>query len=522
MEGLNAYPSQNLQGMLTQLEQAQLVRRLPDEESQYLFKHALTQDSAYQSLLLKTRRELHEQVAEAYEAFYAERLDEFASLLAHHFAEAGNDTRLVEYAIRAGDNAAALSAFPEANAHYAQALEALSHLPDDASHLRVRIDTLVKRNAVSFTSANPLQNLASLRAAESLAASLVRADEPLPMDRLRLARVQLWIGRMYLYGVERRGALENAQQVLPVAQQLDDQELGALALTLMARAFLWSGKFDQAQSLLEQALEPFAQKKNWTEWILTKALLGVALAARGEYRRGLVEEEHALARGNEFHPLSGEGLTYALLAMVHLMGGDIQQMLRVSRDAVQLSVASGSVLPTYSAFATRAWAESRLGQHDAAQQSMNEAEKISNAFGGRYLLDDWRAAIKSEMAFNARRFAEAVTQAGAAVEIAQSVDGTFAEALAHRVWASALLERNPSQWDIAETHFASSVQLLDAGDARLEAARTRVAWGKMLLARSDSAGAREHFEKAAAQFQTSGLVRELGETRALLGVNAGD
>ncbi|MGE5265425.1 MAG: hypothetical protein ACM3S0_18755, partial [Acidobacteriota bacterium] len=77
---------------LSQLESAQLVRRIGDEEDAYIFKHALTQDTAYQSLLLKRRREIHRLVAHAYEAQYGDRcLDDYAGILAQHYAEAGDD-----------------------------------------------------------------------------------------------------------------------------------------------------------------------------------------------------------------------------------------------------------------------------------------------------------------------------------------------------------------------------------------------------------------------------------------------
>jgi len=86
----------NLGGTLTQLETAQLVRRL-GEEAMYMFRHALTQDATYQSLLLKQRREMHLQVAQAYEELFAHRLDEFAPVLGLHFALAGERDKAVFY-----------------------------------------------------------------------------------------------------------------------------------------------------------------------------------------------------------------------------------------------------------------------------------------------------------------------------------------------------------------------------------------------------------------------------------------
>ena len=126
---------------LEQLENAQLVRQNPDEDLSYNFKHALTQDVTYDLLLLKKRREVHRRVAEAYEQFYAGSLDQFAALLTQHYRAAEDDGKTVEYAIRAGVHAGRLGAEPEARAHYALALQALSHLPDTEGNRR---DTLTR------------------------------------------------------------------------------------------------------------------------------------------------------------------------------------------------------------------------------------------------------------------------------------------------------------------------------------------------------------------------------------------
>ncbi len=87
---------------LAQLENDDFIRRLDEQEIAYLFKHILTQESAYQSLLVKKRREVHLLVAQAYEKFYPDRLDEDAALLAQHYAHAGDDAKTLEYSIRAG------------------------------------------------------------------------------------------------------------------------------------------------------------------------------------------------------------------------------------------------------------------------------------------------------------------------------------------------------------------------------------------------------------------------------------
>src|SRR4030095_14533711 len=99
---------------LTILESADLIRPLRDSEYAYLFKHILTQETAYSSLLRQDRRQLHRRIAAIYETLFAGQLDDYLSLLAFHYGEAGDVTKAVEYLSRYGERAMQISAFPEA------------------------------------------------------------------------------------------------------------------------------------------------------------------------------------------------------------------------------------------------------------------------------------------------------------------------------------------------------------------------------------------------------------------------
>lgn len=498
------------------LEDAQLVRRAPDEDLSYLFKHTLTQEVTYDSLLLRKRSEVHRRVAEAYERMHGDGLDQFAALLAQHYSAAGDNGKLVEYAIRAGDHAARLGGDPEARAHYAMAIQALSRLPDTVDNRRAHVDTLIKRTAVSFGSASPEQNLANLREAESLVENLLYSDATSPEDRLRLARVHAWRARIHFIGQERMAALEDFGQVLPVAEELGDEELASFTTNMMARIWLWGGEFGRALPLLQQAVKVPEQRQDWTEWILTGSLIGVALAARGEYAAGVREAERALARANDLHHLNGAAIASSSLALVHMLGGSNQAALETSRAAVQMGAASGNEVSIFNASVTQAWAESRLGEHQAARESVAQAEAVARKLGGHLFFDDWLAAIKVELALNARQIEEAITRAEEAIGFVRSVGGKFAEGIVQRAWGKALIALDRPHMAEAEAHLSRSLDLFDSGGAVLEAARTHVAWGRALLARGNADAAREHFAKAAAQFDASGLTQELEETKHLV------
>jgi class 3 adenylate cyclase/tetratricopeptide (TPR) repeat protein len=114
---------------LSDLVEVELIRerrRLPELE--YIFKHALVQEATYDSVLLQRRRELHRRVAECIEGLFADRLDEFFGVIAHHYAQAEDWDKVQAYLLKAGDEAGRIAADTEALAYYRGAMDAYARV----------------------------------------------------------------------------------------------------------------------------------------------------------------------------------------------------------------------------------------------------------------------------------------------------------------------------------------------------------------------------------------------------------
>jgi tetratricopeptide (TPR) repeat protein len=122
----------DLEQELEHLQSAALiqeVQRIPELE--YIFKHALAQEAAYQGILLEERREVHARVGSAIETLMVDRLDEFYGLLAYHYTAAEQWEQAQEYLFKAGDQAGRMAADAEALDHYRQAMEAYARVHGD-------------------------------------------------------------------------------------------------------------------------------------------------------------------------------------------------------------------------------------------------------------------------------------------------------------------------------------------------------------------------------------------------------
>jgi len=251
------------------------------------------------------------------------------------------------------------------------------------------------------------------------------------------------------------------------------------------------------------------------EAVLSHGMLGWVLAVRGDYAAGIAEGERALNMAVQAGSLTGRGLSGMCLSLIALAGGDNARLLEMSRATLDAAEKAGDHLLLYVANADRAWAASRAGNHAAAAESMARSKQIGEQSGGQLTFADEIEVASAEIALNAGRAAEALELSERAAKSARSMEDIYAEGLAHRVWAIALVAVDPPQYDLSGLHYGESLRLFEEGDARLEAARTHAAWGKMLRQCGNESAAREHFERAAAQFEKSGLERELRETRQL-------
>ena len=141
LQAVSPLDEPTLQQRLAQLVDAELVyqRGLPPQ-SRYVFKHALIQDAAYQSLLRSTRQQYHQHIAEVLEARFPETVETQPELVAHHYTEAGLATYALPYWQQAGQRANERSAHVEAIGHLTKGLEVLIALPDMPERARQELD----------------------------------------------------------------------------------------------------------------------------------------------------------------------------------------------------------------------------------------------------------------------------------------------------------------------------------------------------------------------------------------------
>lgn len=506
-----------LEADLGHLEREELIYELRrDPELEYVFKHALTQEVAYESLLLPQRRDLHARVGTALEQLVADRLSEFHAVLGGHFLRGEVWDKASEHFMRAGDAAKRLHAYAEARLHYAKALQALASLPPTVETRRRIVDVTLNKMAVSWGAEDPERNLARLAEVESVASAISDSGGASAPDRVRLARIHYWMGRIHYYRDQPREAIAYFQQVLAVGQELNDEELLAIPLAVMGRALVIQGHFGKALPTLARAIAPLEKADEWLDWAFSKAYLGVALTATGQHSAGLAETTLALARARETKNPTAVAGCLIVLAFQSFMSRDAVTFCEVARDASASGRQAANALMTSVGLGFEGWALSLLGHHEDAEKRMAEAQAEAAKIGGRLVAGDWIAAAYAELALNAGRPDEAIVRVGAAIEMARAIGGIFAEALAERVWGRALAAQGgPDGREEVERHLGISLGLFETGECKVEMAHTHLVWGLICRDRGDAEAAMDHLETAADQFDAVGLATHAAEARGV-------
>src|SRR5208337_2811940 len=238
----------DLEPMLSELQLAEFIYEQPAVgDIEYMFKHALTLEVAYNSVLLERRRLLHERAGHALEELFADRLEDHVAELAHHYDRGGNARKAVEYLERAGARAAQQVAHSEAVGYFNRALELLKQLPDRADRAQQELDVQMALSwSLAFLNSAAPEREAVLTRAQALSEQV--GDEAKLMEALLALGVFRFVRREY--GQSR----ELAQRVLSLAEQAKAPAMVAGAHHALGSLLLLEGRLKSAREHLEGAI----------------------------------------------------------------------------------------------------------------------------------------------------------------------------------------------------------------------------------------------------------------------------
>jgi class 3 adenylate cyclase/tetratricopeptide (TPR) repeat protein len=337
LQAIAEAPEDALRRRLAHLQAAEFLyetRLFPDRE--YTFKHALTHEVAYGSLLQERRRGLHAQIVAALETLVGDRLTEQVERLAHHALRGEVWDRACHYCRQAGEKAMVQSAYREAVRSFEQALSALQHLPETRATREQAVDLRLALRTALFPSSDFERILALLREAEALAAAL---DDP-----RRLAQVSFFLCNHFFMKGAYDQAIAAGQRTRALATASGEIVLPMLAHYYLGIAYRLQGDYRRAIDCFGQTVASLEGAQRYEFFgelfppaVFSRAWLAICHADLGTFAEGRALGDEGLQIAEAVaHPGSLMIALYGVgqLARRH---GDFRRALPLLERAVGLS-----------------------------------------------------------------------------------------------------------------------------------------------------------------------------------------
>lgn len=297
----------DLKPSLDVLEDADLIRKkVPDPDLEYLFKHALIQDVAYEGLLKSKRQELHARTAAAIETQFSGKLEEVTETLAFHWSRSGDLERAVAALIAAGEKAMERFALTESQAHYRAAHEMLEEAPPSTARDRGIVDLLLSWAFLSYYQARLYDLGVLLRKHQDSVDRVGTVEE----KGMWLA----WLGWTYSMADGNQSlAISTLDEAISVGRSENLPWVIAYAQTWRTIPLLSKGAAKECISAAEEALtlcgDPYGDPYVWSKATFG---VGIAKAFKGEFEQAMALAEELVAFGEASGNVRAQVLGYVI------------------------------------------------------------------------------------------------------------------------------------------------------------------------------------------------------------------
>jgi class 3 adenylate cyclase/tetratricopeptide (TPR) repeat protein len=500
----------DLEAMLEHLQLAEFIYEQPAAgDVEYIFKHALTQEVAYQSVLVERRKLLHERIGSAIEASFAQSIDDHLSQLAHHYSRSSNTEKTVEYLDRAGQQAMKRGALKEAELHLKQAIAALSTTSETTERISREFNLQYALwEVLAYTrgfgtgetelTARRLRELGEkIGNPEQLIAAL-RAD---------------WISTYTR--CEMTAAQQIAEQLMEIAQRSGSRFGLTQAHHYQGIFFYFCGPLTQAMRHFEATIASY-DETDWSGDVInlhTAALarIGIVLWHLGSADQGRAKIRKAISLSERLK--SPASMAFALL-FASVFYTDLREPGNVDEIAERLfTLASEQQLPDFVASGTlyRGWAMSAQGRTDEGIALIRSVLDSYVTLGNRADLP-WALTALSEAQARAGQLEEAL----ATIEQAFSAVREMRITLPGVLWSRGELHLKRGDETSADRDFREAIAVARRIGSKAYELRAITGLARLLAKQGKRDEARAMLAEVYGQFTEGFDTADLKDAKALL------
>jgi class 3 adenylate cyclase/tetratricopeptide (TPR) repeat protein len=526
LQAIAELPEAALHGTLAHLQAAEFLyetRLFP--EPAYTFKHALTHEVAYSSLLQERRRVLHASIVQALEALAREglrpaptqsrqRVAEQVERLAYHALRGEVWDKALVYFRQAGEKALAQSAYWEAVGYFEQALSTLDHLPEARDLQEQAIDLRLALRSALFPSGDSERIVTYLREAETLAAAID--------DHHRLGQIAGFLSAHF----RNRGAYEQsmaaAQRALKLGIANDDVVLQALANQFLGATYWAQGDYLQAIDCLGRTATSLQSAQRYERFgqailpsVQCRAFLAACHAELGRFAAGNVLGEEGLQIAETVAHLSSLMWAYYGVGLLSLLQGDLRQGLARLEQAMDICQ-EANVLIFFPRMAAALGAAYTLAGRLADAIALLTQAMAQTAGVEMVGFQALCSLPLAEAHLLDGRLEEAYALAQQALAHARGHQERGNEAYALRLLGDIAAHRTPAQSESAATYYRQALALAEALGMRPLQAHCHRSLGTLYATLGQRQQARTALTTAIEQYRSMDMTFWLPQTKATL------
>jgi class 3 adenylate cyclase/predicted ATPase/ABC-type transport system involved in cytochrome c biogenesis ATPase subunit len=508
-----------LRAALVQLEEAELLFRSgAPPDARYTFKHALVQDTAYETLLKSRRQILHRQIADALRGEFAAVAAAEPELVAHHLTQAGLDEPAIEWWGKAGDQALRRSAFKEAAAHLGKAIELADKLAATAPSAapvsnRLRLQTSLGNALIWAKGHYAPETAATFARARELANRVEDASERFS------AYYGLWAGH---FNRSEPGPMrEMAELFLREAATRPDCPETLVAHRVFGTTCLYFGDFVDAHEHFQKSIKlydqawhgDFANRFGHDPRVAAEIRDAITLWALGRIDDSLRLADRALADAESaaHAPTMGYALVFA--ALLGLLRRNPEAVATYSQALAD--VVSRYDFDNWAAVFFKGWAKRSEAAEESRLAEMRRSLAIVRERGQVWLLPRFEAAL-AEAEASAGETDAAFRRLDDALAELERAEQRWYEAEMHRIRGEILLKRDPTNTAGAEQSLQVAIAIAQSQKARSFELRAALALAKLYRAANRDADAHAVLAPAVEGFPPTQQFPELTEAQTLL------
>jgi len=398
-------------------------------ELEYIFKHALIQQVAYNSLLSKRRKEIHRQIGQAIEDNYAGRLEEFYEILAYHYSNSGDLLRAVHYLKLSGHKAMNNYALEEAYRFYGEACGILEKMEDTDNNKQNRLSIILSMAPAMRFLAYPGNSFKLLKQAEVLCRKLE--------DRRSSVIIKSTLGLFYSSRGDAFQGMQYQQKAFEEAEKLQDSKLMILTGTNLCFSYDFGGEHRKIVKTAPKLIKLLEKNPEKSEFFGTpvdlhpvlKALYGHALGYTGQFSKGESECEKALVLAKQCDNPYSSGWVEFLYGCLFIPKGDGENAVKHLQISIQYFAELKAVAILHIAQSLLAAGYQLLGKNKEAQDTMQKVLELQSKINAPGLLSIGHLAL-SLVYLDSNQMDRAKASAKQALNLGQTNHEKFCEGLA--------------------------------------------------------------------------------------------